>query len=109
MKSKETKSKAKKYHAQIIIGILAAIFVFSYVYYVLMLNGFQGDFSKNLRLLEEANAKYNTTLYTFPLTIDEDRLLLGDLDKLKSADSKEPFKLLLEFRAKLVDTCLNPQ
>lgn len=106
------KKKSKKYYAIIFFAVLAVLIAAVFFKYIFNLTGFtvfEDDFKNDLKILTEANGKYNTDMYSFPLTIEKDKLLLEDLNNLKNSineKTSEPFELLLDFRTKLVESDL---
>lgn len=97
--------KIKEYYILIFFAVLIVIVVFSKD--MVNITGFvvlQREFTTNLKELNELNEKYDTNLYGFPSTIEKDELLLEELNELKNIDESEPFKLLLDFRIKLVES-----
>jgi len=102
---KKTKNKAMKkekntYLMPIILAVLMVLALFSENIAGL----FQSDFEKELRKLDEINEKFDTDMYGFPETMEEDSLLLDDLTELTNIEVTEPFKLLLDIRLKLVES-----
>src|SRR3989344_5941354 len=111
MKKRNKWYKYYKYYALILLTILiiGVVFYKDIINLTINLTGFtvfQNKFSKNLGELNSINSKYNTNLYTFPLTIEKGELLLEDLNGMKDGLSEvpEPFKLLLDIRIKLVES-----
>ena len=104
------KKKSKKHYAVIFLAVLVVTAVF--LKYIFNLTGFavfEGDFKNNLKTLKGVNEKYNADMYSFPLTIEETKLLLEDLRGIKNNIDKiipESFELLLDFRTKLVESDL---
>ena len=108
MKKKSKKHRILIFSATLMALIAAAIFF----KYIINLTGFavsEDDFKNNLKTLEVVNEKYNTNMYSFPLTIEENELLLEDLKNIKTnidGNIPESSGLLLDFRTKLVESDL---
>ena len=98
--------KNKKIYIPITIAILIVIAVFAKdIANLIGIDFFKSEFENKLEELNRINEKYNTTIYSLPLTIEEDKSLLEELNDLKNnIETKEPFKLLLDFRIKLAES-----
>ncbi len=59
------------------------------------------DFNYGLRQINETNNKYNTTIETYPKSIDKLNSMIGDFQKLKGmklARGQEPFNYIVDYR-----------
>lgn len=59
------------------------------------------DFSYGVKQLNKINAKYNTTMETYPRTIPQIALMLNDLNELKKTSletGQEPFDYVINYR-----------
>lgn len=102
------KEKSKEHYILIFFAILIVVIVFGKdIPNITGFAVFQNDFTKNLEELNEINKKYNSNIYKFPSSIEEDELLLEELNNIKDNFDKktsEPSELLFDFRIKLVES-----
>lgn len=102
------KKKIKEHYILIFLAVLVAVLVFSKD--IADITGsviLQNDFVNNLRELNEINEKYDSNIYKFPSSVEEDKSLLEELNNIKDNFDKktsEPSELLLNFRIKLVES-----
>jgi len=93
----------KKKKNSYVVPISIAILIVLVIFFNDIVSLFQSDFKKNLNDLNKINEKFDSSLYRFPSTVEQNELLLAELNEFEYIEN-EAFSLLVDIRLKLVES-----